>query len=92
MALVDMLMNRLKIQNPQAYKFVDEVRRSGRNPNDVLREMYQKGQINDQQLSQIQKQGRMFGVNISNSDLAKIKSVENQPKTKPANNKFGGWF
>ena len=89
MALVDILMNRLRVQNPQGYKFVQEVRRSGRNPNDVLREMYQKGQINDQQLSQIQRQGRMFGVTISNEDIAKIKAVNNQPTSKP---KFGGWF
>ena len=89
MALVDVLMNRLRIQNPQAYKFVDEVRRSGRNPNDVLREMYKSGQINDQQLSQIQRQGRMFGVTISDADLAKIKATENRSSSKP---KFGGWF
>lgn len=89
MALVDVLMNRLRIQNPQAYKFVSEVRQSGRNPNDVLREMYQKGQINDQQLAQIQKQGRMFGVNISDADINRIKAVESKPTSKP---KFGGWF
>lgn len=88
MALVDVLMNRLKLQNPQAYKFVNEVRQSGRNPNDVLREMYQKGQINDQQLSTIQRQGRMFGVNITNNDLAKIKAIDSKPKP----TKFGGWF
>lgn len=92
MALVDMLMNKLKTQNPQAYKFVNEIRQSGRNPNDVLREMYQKGQINDQTLSQIQRQGRMFGVNISNSDIAKIKAIDNNPKIIPTNKKFGGWF
>ena len=89
MALVDILMNRLKVQNPAGYKFVSEVRRSGRNPNDVLREMYQKGQINDQQLSQIQQQGRMFGVRISNEDIAKIKAVDVKPAS---NKKFGGWF
>lgn len=89
MALVDILMKRLQMQNPQAYKFVSEVRQSGRDPNDVLREMYQKGQINDQQLAQIQRQGKMFGVNISNADLAKIKAIENKPQPKA---KFGGWF
>lgn len=89
MALVDMLMNRLKTQNPAGYKFVNEVRQSGRNPNDVLREMYKNGQINDQQLNQIQQQGRMFGVRISNEDIAKIKAVDIKPS---ANKKFGGWF
>lgn len=89
MALVDVLLNRLRTQNPSGYKFVMEVKQSGRNPNDVLREMYQNGQINDQQLAQIQQQGRMFGVRISNEDIAKIKSVENKPKP---NTKFGGWF
>ena len=89
MALVDILMKRLQTQNPQGYKFVSEVRQSGRNPYDVLREMYQKGQINDQQLAQIQNQGRMFGIRISNEEIAKIKSVENKPKP---SGKFGGWF
>ena len=89
MALVDILMKRLQMQNPQAYKFVNEVRQSGRNPNDVLREMYRSGQINDQQLSTIQRQGRMFGVNITNEDIAKIKAVDIKPNAKP---KFGGWF
>jgi len=89
MAIVDVLMNRLKTQNPQGYKFVNEVRQSGRNPTDVLREMYSKGQINDQQLARIQQQGRMFGVRISNEEIAKIKAVDNKPtQTK----KFGGWF
>ena len=89
MALVDVLMNRLRTQNPQAYKFVSEVRQSGRNPNDVLREMYRNGQINDQQLAQIQRQGKMFGVHITNEDLARIKAVENKPQP---TKKFGGWF
>ena len=62
-----------------------EVKQSGKNPNDVLREMYKNGQITDDQLSQLQKQARMFGVRISNEDINKIKSVNNQPK------KYG-WF
>jgi len=89
MSLVNVLMNQLKTKNPQGYKFVNEVRQSGRNPNDVLKEMYKNGQINDSQLSQIQKQGRMFGVNISNSDIDKIKTAKTQPKQ---TKKFGGWF
>ena len=89
MALVDVLLSRLKTQNPAGYKFVMEVRQSGRNPNDVLREMYQKGQITDAQLDQLQRQSRMFGVRISNDDIAKIKAVEIQPNT---GKKFGGWF
>ena len=89
MALVDILMKKLQIQNPQAYKFVSQIRQSGRDPNDVLREMYQNGQINDQALAQIQRQGKMFGINISNADLAKIKAVENKPQP---TKKFGGWF
>ena len=86
MALVQVLLNRLRVQNPAGYKFVMEVKQSGRNPNDVLREMYRKGQINDAQLSQLQKQARMFGVQISNEDINKIKAVDNQPK------KYNGWF
>ena len=90
MALVDMLLNRLKIQNPKAYDFVIQVRQSGKNPNDVLREMYQKGQINDSQLAQLQRQARMFGITISNQEIEKIKSVDVKPPQ--TNKKFGGWF
>lgn len=90
MALTEMLLNRLKTQNPAGYKFVMEVKQSGKNPTTVLREMYQKGQINDAQLNQLQKQARMFGVNISNQEIEKIKSVDVKPVT--SNKKFGGWF
>ena len=90
MAIVDILLNRLKAQNPAGYKFVMEVKQSGKNPNDVLREMYRNGQINDEQLSTIQQQGRMFGIRITNEDIARIKE---QPEIKPTKpNKFGGWF
>ena len=80
------------MQNPQGFKFVNEVRQSGRNPNEVLQEMYRKGQINDQALAQIQKQGKMLGIQISNEDINRIKAVENKPRVNPTNKKFGGWF
>ena len=86
MALVDVLLSRLRAQNPTGYKFVMEVKQSGRNPTDVLREMYQKGQINDAQLNQLQRQSRMFGVRITDADIQKIKV---KPQTEK---KYGGWF
>ena len=86
---MDVLLNRLKMQNPSGYKFVMEVKQSGRNPYDVLRDMYQRGQINDQQLAQIQQQGRMFGLRITDQDIAKIKAINNKPTP---NKNFGGWF
>ena len=92
MSLQEMLLNRLKTQNPAGYKFVMNVKQSGKNPIDVLREMYQKGQINDAQLSQIQAQGRMFGVRITADDLSKIKAVDNNVNTPTTNKKYGGWF
>ena len=54
--------------------------------------MYRKGQINDQALAQIQKQGKMLGIQISNEDINRIKAVENKPRVNPTNKKFGGWF
>ena len=92
MGLQEMLLNRLKSQNPAGYKFVMEVKQSGKNPIDVLREMYQKGQINEAQLRRIQSQGRMFGVRITNDDVEKIKAVDNQARQPIPNKKFGGWF
>lgn len=89
MAMVDILLNRLKTQNPTGYKFIMGVKQSGKNPNDVLREMYHSGQINDAQLSNIQKQARMFGLSISNSDIEKIKAINS---TSTPKKKFGGWF
>lgn len=89
MSIQQMLLNRLKSTNPQGYNRLMQLKNSGKNANQILSEMYQKGEINDSQLSQIQKQGRLFGVNISNNDIEKIKAkeVKATPKTK-----FGGWF
>lgn len=91
MSIADFLMQRLKKTNPKGYQFIQQVRQSGRDPGDVLKEMYSKGQINDSQLNTIQKQGRMFGVNIPQSEIEKIKSSKTQPKNMPGG-KFGGWF
>ena len=92
MALTDLLLNQLKKKNPQGYQFVMQVKQSGQNPTTVLREMYQKGQINDSQLNVIQKQGRLFGVNIPQSEIAKIKAVDNSAVKPQPKSKFGGWF
>ncbi len=91
MSIADFLMGRLKQKNPQGYQFIQQVRQSGRDPGDVLKEMYAKGQINDSQLNTIQRQGRMFGINIPQDEIAKIKSSKTQPKN-VQNGKFGGWF
>lgn len=99
MAITDLLLAQLKKTNPQGYQFISEVQRSGRNPTDILREMYQNGQINDSQLDAIQKQGRLFGLNIPNEQIASIKAKEvrvnrtNDPVNKPTpKSKFNGWF
>lgn len=92
MSLQEMLLNRLKMKNPTGYKIVMEVKQSGKNPTDVLRDMYQKGQINDAQLRQIQVQGRMLGIRITNDDINKIRAIDNQVKQPTPNKKFGGWF
>lgn len=90
MSIQQMLLNRLKMSNPQGYDRLMALKNSGKNANQILSEMYQKGEINDSQLAQIQKQGRMFGINISNSEIEKIKAIEVKPT--PSNKKFGGWF
>lgn len=91
MSIQQMLLNRLKQSNPQGYNRLMQLKNSGRNPNEILSEMYQKGEINDSQLTQLQRQGRLFGINITNDDVAKIKAIDIQAP-KNINKKFGGWF
>ena len=85
MSIQQTLLNRLKQTNPQGYNRLMQLKNSGRNPVDVLCEMYQKGEINDSQLYQIQRQGRLFGINIPEGEISKIKSIT--PKKVG-----GGWF
>lgn len=74
MSLQDYLLQRLKTSNPQGYKAFTEIKDSGRDPYDVLREMYSDGEINDSQLDAIVGQMRLFGVSISQEDMGKIKT------------------
>lgn len=92
MSIQQMLLNKLKQSNPNGYNRLMQLKNSGRSPNDILSEMYRSGEINDSQLNQIQRQGRLFGINISNSDIQKIKSIDVKTTPTSTNKKFGGWF
>lgn len=63
MTIQEMLLRRLKAQNPRAYEALMGIKRSGRDPNEVLREMRANGQITDSQLAQAERQARLLGAN-----------------------------
>lgn len=52
--MMNMLMNRLQNQNPQAYAQINQWMSSGQNPQQIVNQMLQSGQITQQQLNQAQ--------------------------------------
>jgi membrane peptidoglycan carboxypeptidase len=52
--MMNMLMGKLQQQNPQAYAQINQWMSSGQNPQQIINQMLQNGQISQQQLSQAQ--------------------------------------
>lgn len=52
--MMNMLMNKLQQQNPQAYSQIQQWMSSGQNPQQIINQMLQSGQITQQQLNQAQ--------------------------------------
>jgi hypothetical protein len=52
--MMNMLMGKLQQQNPQAYFQIQQWMNSGQNPQQIINQMLQSGQITQQQLSQAQ--------------------------------------
>ena len=50
--MMNMIMNRLQQQNPQAYSQIQQWMQSGQNPNQIIQNMLQSGQITQNQLNQ----------------------------------------
>lgn len=88
MSLQQLLLNKMKSQNPQAYERLMGIYRSGKDPNEAIREMYQRGEISDSQLKQVQRQAALFGVSIPDSEIKKAEAVEQH--TAPS--RFKGLF
>lgn len=90
MALFDMMLNRLRTQDPQKYQAFMAIRNSGKDATSVMAEMYSKGQINDAQLNQISNMLARMGKPVPKSEIEKIKS---SPKaTQPQASRFSGLF
>lgn len=64
MSLQQILLNKLKAQNPKAYETLLEIKRSGKDPNEVLREMRASGRITDAQLEAAKRQARLLGASL----------------------------
>jgi ribosomal protein S16 len=52
--MMNMLMNKLRQQNPQAANQINQWMSSGANPQQIINQMMQNGQITNEQLNQAQ--------------------------------------
>lgn len=53
--IMNTLMNKLKIQNPNAYNQIQSWMQSGANPNEIVNTLLNSGQITQQQLQSAQQ-------------------------------------
>jgi ribosomal protein S16 len=58
--MMNMLMNKLQQQNPQAYAQINQWMSSGANPQQIINQMLQNNQITQQQLNQAQSMANQF--------------------------------
>lgn len=58
--MMNMLMGNLQRQNPQAYAQINQWMSSGQNPQQIIGQMLQSGQITQQQLSQAQNMAQQM--------------------------------
>lgn len=92
MGLFDMFLNRLKNQSPEKYKAFMAIRNSGKDPMDVLGEMYGKGELNDSQLNQVANMLARMGKPIPQSELSRIRSNKGQNPEAQPKGRFKGIF
>lgn len=57
---MNMLMNKLQQQNPQAFSQIQQWMNSGANPQQIINNMLQSGQITQEQLNQAQGMANQF--------------------------------
>jgi len=89
MGLFDVMLNRLRAQDPAKYKAFMAIKNSGRDASSVMAEMYSRGEINDAQLNQISNMLARMGRPIPKSELDKIR---NAPRDVVPQSRFKGLF
>ena len=89
MGLFDVMLNRLRAQDPAKYKTFMAIKNSGRDASSVMSEMYSRGEINDSQLNQISNMLARMGKPVPKSELDKIR---NAPRQSAPQSKFKGLF
>ena len=52
--VMNMLLNKLRQQNPQGYQQIQQWMNSGQNPQQIINQMLQSGQITQEQLNKVQ--------------------------------------
>lgn len=52
--MMNMLLNKLRQQNPQGYQQIQQWMNSGQNPQQIINQMLQSGQITQEQLNKVQ--------------------------------------
>lgn len=52
--MMNMLLNKLRQQNPQGYQQIQQWMNSGQNPQQIINQMLQSGKITQEQLNKVQ--------------------------------------
>ena len=60
MNIMQILMNQLKVRNPQAFQIIQQAQKNQNNPEELFKEMTKD--YKPEQMKQIFNQARMFGV------------------------------
>lgn len=61
MSLQEILLQKLKNQNPQGYEAFMQIYRSGKSPEEAIAEMRAEGKINDSQIAMARRQAALLG-------------------------------
>lgn len=72
--MIEMLFNQLRMQNPQMYQQLNNLKNNGANPQALIQQMM--AQTNPQQIQRILGQAKMLGV--PDDVLAQIQNMQNR--------------
>ncbi len=71
--MINLLLNQLKVKNPQGYNTVQSLMNSGKDPEQILNELVQTGQFTQSQIQQANKIASQYVQNSNNQGSNNIK-------------------
>lgn len=71
--LMQMLMGRLRNQNPQAFSQINNAMNSGANPKDFMQQMMKNGNISPEQMSSVLNQAK--SMNVPDEVLREVQNI-----------------